>query len=452
MTMRSSEAPTGARFFREMVGTIVQRGRALRERSLARAPSDFETSIEKIGALCRSLISRRGEASGVALAREILDRYQALGEQERLGFFEVLAKQFGPAPDRVERASQAYASGHSDQSLRELIRAVEPPRQEVFRRLNQAPHGTSDLVSMRANLLAASNPALESVDDDLVHLLTSWFNRGFLVLERISWASPADLLERIIRYEAVHMIQGWDDLRRRLQPPDRRCYAFFHPSLVDEPLIFVEIALTREIPSSIQQILATDRETVAADEARTAVFYSISNCQAGLRGISFGNLLIKQVVEELKRDLPHLSTFVTLSPAPGFARWLKQLPRTIGVGALEGLDLAPLALLDVPQWHERADMVQQVRPLMLRLAASYYLHAKGTAGQPADPVARFHLGNGARLEHIHWPGDVSQNGLTVGAGLMVNYLYDLRTIEKNHEAYWNSGSIAASPAIERLLR
>ena len=242
----------------------------------------------------------------------------------RVEFFRLLARDFGPDQERLRTAWTAYDADPSPAHLRTLLRVVEPPRQELFRRLNLAPGGTAALVHMREDLLKHldGDAELACVDDDLVHLLYSWFNRGFLVLRRIDWSTPADILERIIRYEAVHQIQGWDDLRRRVQPSDRRCFGFFHPSLIDEPLIFVEVALTREIPGSIQKLLAEDREVLAPEQATTAVFYSISNCQEGLRGISFGNFLIKQVVEELSRDLPGLKTFVTLSPAPGFGPWL----------------------------------------------------------------------------------------------------------------------------------
>lgn len=248
------------------------------------------------------------------------------------------------------------------------------------------------------------------------------------------------------------MIQGWDDLRRRLQPPDRRCYAFFHPSLVDEPLIFVEVALAKEIPSSIQTILADDRQVISAEEATTAIFYSISNCQPGLRGISFGNFLIKQVVEDLSSDLPSLKTFVTLSPAPGFGSWLKRVAQNPHEADLEGIDTAAMARLDDPDWHRELAFAERLRPQLMGLAATYYLKAKTKNGQPLDPVARFHLGNGARLERLNWLGDTSPKGLQEAAGLMVNYLYDLNTIEANHEAYANQGAVAASPSVERQLR
>ena len=338
-------------------------------------------------------------------------------------------------------------------SLQTLFRTVEPPRQELFRRLNLAPGGTAALVAMREDLLkyGSDDDELKSVDNDFEHLLGSWFNRGFLVLRHIDWSTPADILERIIRYEAVHEIQGWDDLRRRVQPSDRRCFGFFHPSLVDEPLIFVEVALTQEIPASIQNLLAEDRTMLPAGQATTAVFYSISNCQLGLRGISFGNFLIKQVVEDLSRELPSLKTFVTLSPAPTFGAWLSRVMDNSAFAGIPDLDTTALAALRSPAWHQDAIQVERLRPLMLGLAAIYYLRAKSPSGKPVDPVARFHLGNGARLERLNWPADVSTKGLRESYGLMVNYLYDLRYIEANHEAFVNEGAIIASDAVHRDL-
>jgi malonyl-CoA decarboxylase len=447
------------RFFQDMLGSIAERGRQLIDRSPARdvAKSNrkgSERSSDTIEELSRALLSGRGEASGVALARQLLDRYTGLPVSDRIKFFQLLGRDFGPDQPALRAAWNEYDKNPSPKRLRELLRAVEPPRQELFRRLNLAPGGTSALVQMRLDLVehGGKAPELASVDDDLVHLLYSWFNRGFLMMQRISWSSPADILERIIRYEAVHMIQGWDDLRRRLQPPDRRCYAFFHPSLVDEPLIFVEVALAKEIPSSIQTILADDRQVIPAEEATTAIFYSISNCQPGLRGISFGNFLIKQVVEDLSRDLPSLKTFVTLSPAPGFGSWLKRVAQNPHEADLEGIDTAAMARLEDPDWHRELAFAERLRPQLMGLAATYYLKAKAKNGQPLDPVARFHLGNGARLERLNWLGDTSPKGLQEAAGLMVNYLYDLNTIEANHEAYANQGAVAASPSVERQLR
>jgi malonyl-CoA decarboxylase len=301
-----------------------------------------------------------------------------------------------------------------------------------------------DVLAHRADLAA--------VDDDFVHLFSSWFNRGFLVLRSIDWSTPAIVLEKIIRYEAVHEIRGWEDLRRRIDSPDRRCYAFFHPALVDEPLIFVEVALTREIPDAIAPILNPGRDVVATDKARTAVFYSISNCQRGLAGVSFGNFLIKQVVEEISREQPKLATFVTLSPVVGFADWLKRERAQESSAALTEADKIALAALDRPDWWLDAEAAEALRDPLMRAAAWYFLRARSPRGLPVDQVARFHLGNGARLERINWLADASDKAIAQGLGLMVNYLYDLGEIEKNHEAYAEGRTVVASNTVQRLLR
>src|SRR5215475_9229446 len=310
-------------FFGELLQTISERGRALlagdrRGEASARSESLVE--------LCEDLLSGRGEASGVALAREILARYSALTIGPRIAFFEALAQRFGIDAERMERAIDAWRAAPADASAADVHAASEPRRQELFRRLNLAPGGTEALVRMREQLMDSLDHRedLRAVDDDFVHLFSSWFNRGFLVLRRIDWSTPAVILEKIIRYEAVHEIRDWEDLRRRVDPPDRRCYAFFHPALVDEPLIFVEVALTREIPGAIAPILSDKRDPVEPERATTAVFYSITNCQRGLAGVTFGHFLIKQVVEEVSREVPRVSVFVTLSPAPNFAAWLKR--------------------------------------------------------------------------------------------------------------------------------
>jgi malonyl-CoA decarboxylase len=320
----------------------------------------------------------------------------------------------------------------------------------LFRRLNRAPGGTSALVALRADLLGLmkGHKDFATLDRDVVHLLSSWFNRGFLVLRRIDWQTPANILEQIIRYEAVHEIRDWDDLRRRIDPIDRRCYAFFHPALVDEPLIFVEVALTEQIPGAIAPLLAKDRQLVPVERARTAVFYSISNTQRGLGGISFGSFLIKQVVEELRRELPKLENFVTLSPVPGFMQWLKQTPDL----PVSDEERPLLDHLNSPGWAEESELTAQLRTVLEPLAAYYFLKAKTSKGRLIDSVARFHLGNGARLERIDWLGDLSPKGLRESAGIMVNYLYRLDDIEKNHEAYANQGEIAASSAVKKLLK
>jgi malonyl-CoA decarboxylase len=446
-------------FFQDMLGEIAERGRSLLERSavvpaISRVGWWNTAKSADIAELSHALLSGRGEASGVAIAKQVLDLYAGLSPEDRTAFFGLLARDFAPDPERVRAAWAEYDASQSPASLHALLRAVEPPRQELFRRLNLAPGGTRALVAMRQALLAEADNQQEfaSVADDLEHLFYSWFNRGFLMMQRIAWSTPADILERIIRYEAVHTIQGWDDLRRRVQPPDRRCYAFFHPSLIDEPLIFVEVALTREIPHSIQEVLADERETLPLERATTAVFYSISNCQPGLRGISFGNFLIKQVVEDLCRDIPSLKTFVTLSPVPGFGRWLGRVAENPDAAGLPGFDPSRLSALQRPSWHKDPEVAAELRPIVLGLAAAYFLRVKTGKGQPMDPVARFHLGNGARLERLNWLGDTSPKGLRESAGLMVNYLYDLGTIEAHHEAFANQGVVAASAPVQRQLR
>ncbi|MCC2098849.1 MAG: malonyl-CoA decarboxylase family protein, partial [Hyphomicrobiales bacterium] len=309
-------------FFADLLNSISDRGRQLL--GLADEPIDQKLLLSGLVELCDQLLSGRGEASGAALAREVLDRYELLDSDAQLLFFEALAEKFGPDPKKLAAATFAWTSNPGQETAADLHFAAESRRQELFRRLNRAPGGTATLVHMREMLLRVirSNPQLKTIDRDFSHLLSSWFNRGFLELRRIDWSSPALILEKIIRYEAVHEINGWDDLRRRIDPPDRRCYGFFHPALKDEPLIFVEVALTEDIPGAVQPLLAEKRNLLQPSNARTAVFYSISNCQDGLAGISFGNFLIKQVVEELRRELPKLDRFITLSPVPGFMAWL----------------------------------------------------------------------------------------------------------------------------------
>ena len=435
-------------FFNDLMQTLGDRGRSLigRQRDPARSQD-----LAEIG---EALLSRRGEASGVALARSLLDGYGSAPLATRLGFLTALADRFGPDTERVERAIADYQADRSARSLVALQEAAEPRRQELIRRLNLAPGGTAALVRMRAELLShlKARPDLREVDQDFGHLLSSWFNRGFLVMRPIDWTTPANILEKIIRYEAVHVIDGWQDLRNRLEPADRRCYAFFHPQLVDEPLIFVEVALTTGISRAIAPLLDPDRMPIRDLDATTAVFYSISNTQKGLAGVSFGHFLIKQVAEELKRDLPNLKTFVTLSPVPGFAAWLAaerslEHSRYFNAGTREAL-----AILDEPGWHLDPTKTEAVRAELLAVAASYFLRAKTPAGRPVDPVARFHLGNGARLEALDVLGDVSPKGLAQSHGLMVNYCYDLDEIERNHENHAEKGEVAASAPVRKLLR
>jgi malonyl-CoA decarboxylase len=440
-------------FFGELLQTISERGRALLAGDRRGAPA---ARSENLVELCEDLLSGRGEASGVARAREILGHYAELTTGPRIAFFEALAERFGTDPARLEQAISSWRANPSDLTAAEVHAASEPRRQELFRRLNLAPGGTVALVRMREQLmdfLGHRQKDLAAVDADFVHLFSSWFNRGFLVLRHIDWSTPAIVLEKIIRYEAVHEIRGWDDLRRRIDPPDRRCYAFFHPALVDDPLIFVEVAVEREIPGAIAPILASGRQQfVEPDKARIAVFYSISNCQRGLTGVSFGNFLIKQVVEEICRELPKLTTFVTLSPVSGFARWLAGELKDENSSAINAGDRITFELLERPHWWTDPEIFSQLEGPLMRAAAWYFLRARNRRGTPVDPVARFHLGNGARLERINWLADTSERAIEQAYGLMVNYQYDLDHIEKNHEAYAEGRTVVASGAVQRLLR
>lgn len=399
------------------------------------------TRPEQMEMLARALLSTRGEASGVALASDLLAMYAEALPTEKLAFFQILASRFGPDGEAVSRAFARYRA-EGDRALGALAVAVEAPRQELFRRLNLAPRGTAALVALRADLLAAMDShraTLGAVDADLCHLLLSWFNRGFLEMRAIGWSSPGSLLERVIRYEAVHDIHDWEELRRRLSPPDRRCYGFFHPSLPDEPLIFVEVALTGGLSPSIGAILAPERKVIVAEDANTAIFYSISNCQPGLKGISFGHFLIKQVAADIKRDLPNIETFATLSPLPGFRRWLEQT----------GEDAALLEAIGRADWQD-SEADGGLRDAVMARVVAYFTEAKTSAGKPVDSVARFHLGNGAQLERANWLADLSTKGVRQSAGVMVNYLYDLRRIEERHEAYTDHGTIATGEPFRRM--
>jgi malonyl-CoA decarboxylase len=437
-------------FLSDIFASIAERGRAA---IYGQAADTTPANPAEVTALARDLVSGRGEASALSRAREIFAAWERLPKPGKREVLVALAQDFGPDKKRLEAAIEAWRAAQTPEALQELHNAAEPKRQEVIRRLNLAPRGTDRLVRMREELFdhQKAAPVLHVLDQDFEHLFASWFNPGFLVLRRIDWTTPANVLAKIIRYEAVHEIQGWDDLRGRIEPEDRRLFAFFHPQMVDDPLIFVEVALTDYIPDAIEPLLADERDICPAQQATTAVFYSISNCQKGLRGVSFGNFLIKHVVEELRRELPKLSTFVTLSPVPGFAPWLAA-ERKAEAPLLVKEDLAALIALDKPGWQKDEKTRQQVQPALLSAAATYLLTARNAQGKPLDPVARFHLGNGARLERIDFLGDTSQKGLAQAHGLMVNYLYDLASIEKNHEAYAEKSQVVAASAVQKLLK
>jgi len=402
--------------------------------------------------LSHALMSERGEVSGARLAREALAAYRALDDSAARVFFDLLGREFSPDPRAVERCAQAYREDPSQANLIRLQQAVEPPRQELLRRLNMAPGGTGLLVDMHRRVLQdlGENPQWLGTEADLTHLLRSWFNRGFLKLRRIDWRTSALVLEKLIHYEAVHQIEGWSDLRRRLQA-DRRCYAFFHPALADEPLIFIEVALTRGMSARVQPLLDPDSPVLDLGAADCAMFYSITNCQQGLRGVSFGNFLIKQVVEDLGRELPRIKIFATLSPIPGLRTWLTNLPRTLDGHPAQAEIASLVAALETPRWFEDEALSKTLQQRLLPLAAHYLLEAKEEQ-EPLDPVARFHLLNGARMARLNWLADVSATGMRQSAGMMVNYVYRLDQVDGNHEAYARDRTVVASRRLEQRAR
>lgn len=443
-------------FLQELFSTITQRDALRRRRSGEPIAADHAHLVEA----CQALLESDGEASSITLASRALTIYSRLDDAEKRRFFERLATEFAADPLRIDSAYEDYREARDNASLQVLFDACEPRRQELLRRLNLASGGTHELVRMREDLLRVMGemPELNAINADFVHLFGSWFNRGFLVLKRIDWHTPAAILEKVIRYEAVHEIHDWNDLRRRLDARDRRCFAFFHPAIGDEPLIFVEVALHKGLPDQIQAILTGDGHAIdAPDAADTAAFYGISNCQTGLRGISFGNFLIKQVVQELKQELPQLRHFVTMSPVPGFRQWLEQRylenpDNTEQDEKVPGDIRETLEALETPDWHGDPEQAERLRAVIKPLAARYLVEEKNGRGLPLNPVARFHLGNGAELHRINWLGDVSDKGLKQAAGLMVNYLYALDDIERNHENYIAKGTVACSGEVRDLNR
>ncbi|MEM9683604.1 MAG: malonyl-CoA decarboxylase [Pseudomonadota bacterium] len=416
------------------------------------------------------LEGRGGEVSARGRAAALGKTYLGLDKKGRERFLRLLAGAFDVDRKEIDRAAQKLSEAASDDrpaAEAALRDSLEAPRIRLLTQFNALPQGVKFLVDLRAELMAYTrkDPTLRSLDHDLRRLLTSWFDIGFLELRRITWDSSATLLEKLIDYEAVHEIRGWEDLKNRLET-DRRCFAFFHPRMPNEPLIFVEVALVDGIADNVNVLLDESEPVVDPEKnADTAIFYSISNAQRGLAGISFGGFLIKRVVDLLARELPGLRTFSTLSPIPGFRRWLDgaldageplllpaEAKKLWDVTGIENDTDALRHVLALPNWHDVPEMAEALEEPLVRLCAHYLVNEKGRGDRARDPVAHFHLTNGARVERINWLGDNSDRGMQGAAGLMVNYLYELDRIEENHERYTGEGGITASSAVTRLLR
>lgn len=427
-------------YLQTVLSNVFERGRMFRAGDDAR----------NIEALCEAIFSEKGEVSGSKLAATVLSKYDALDASAKHSFFQYVTEHFAINPDAVVEAATDYKEDPSTANLVKLTKQGEPRHRELLRRLNQAPGATDRLVHMREDLLdlLKDEPQLANFDADFQHLFSSWFNRGFLVLSPIDWNTPAKILEKIIEYEAVHAINDWDDLRRRIQPSDRRCFAFFHPAMPEEPLIFVEVALTNGLPDSVTGLLAEARASIADDEIDTAVFYSISNCQKGLRGVSFGNFLIKQVVNDLAQEFPNLKNSVTLSPIPGFRKWLSS---EYGESELKSVQ-SVMRALENEETFFLDESNQALEKTFMVLLAKYFLDAKRDDGMPIDAVSRFHLGNGASLMRFNWMADISEKGLKQSAGMMVNYKYDLDTVEENHESFVREKKINTTREIKALAK
>ena len=428
------------RFLQSMLTALVNSPLRITGR-LGRTPADDEQDIESALA---AVMSAPGAVSSLIYAERFLGQVEALDADGLSALIRHIAATYDIDATALANAARHYGSEPDAGSLAQIATFAEPRWQELFRRLNGAENGTVRLVRLRERLQVIvnkdSDPAHSDaarIDAGLSALLRMWFNPGFLVLQPIDWSTPANILEKIIAYEAVHEITSWDALRARLAPEDRRCFAFFHPRMPEEPLIFVEVALTDDTPASIEDVLQIERQALSPDDASTAVFYSISNCQAGLAGISFGNFLIKRVAQELRLEHPALTTFVTLSPVPGLMRWLGR----------EAPDLAEQFAAD--DWPADADSLE---PAFTAAALRYFTRSDRPDGWPNDPVARFHLGNGAILEQINYGADKSPKGLAQSGGLMVNYRYDLDVVEANHEAFHETKSVLLSPALKTAMK
>ena len=417
-------------FFQNMISSIMKNGLSLtgfRSHNFGELHKDINKAAD-------SVMSSSGEVSSIVFAEHLLHLINDQTDEELLVFLNYLLTEYDIDTESLLENVQAYQSERNQDNLNLISSSSEPKWIELFRRLNAAPAGTHKLIKLREKikyLLTMGNLELESLDKGLLRLFKYWFNPSFLVLEKIDWSTPANVLEKIIEYEAVHEINSWDDLRARLAPSDRQCFAFFHPLIPEDPLIFVEVALTNKIPETIAEVIRIERDEIENDQINTAVFYSISNCQNGLSGISFGNFLIKKVAHKLRQEIDGLDNFLTLSPLPGLMRWLE--------------NNAPLA-------YERCKNKTIEDNDLIQKTIKYLTESNRNDGLPNDPVARFHLGNGAILKQININGDLSNKGLDQSNGIMVNYLYDLDTVERNHELFVQTKEVLLSNELKSFKK
>jgi len=409
-------------FFQNLLSSIMSRSR---QGGYFRS-KDFGILHEDINKALESVMSKSGEVSSLVYAEHLSHLIEGLDDEQFIDFFNVLKEKYDIDTDSLSKASKEYSQNNTQKNLEIISKASKPKWIELFKRLNTVSEGTLRLVRLRERIrsLKKDNPNLAFFDASLLDLFKHWFNPSFLVLQKIDWATPANILEKIIAYEAVHEINSWDDLRARLEPEDRRCFAFFHPLIPNEPLIFVEVALSNNMPESIKEVIKIDRSVTLDQDINTAIFYSISNCQEGLSGISFGNFLIKNVAHQLKQEIEGLNRFATLSPAPGFTNWLKE----------NSID----------------QNIQE--DILLKQALVYLIDSNRADGFPNDPVAKFHLGNGAIIERVNLNADLSVKGIEQSKGIMVNYLYDLEVLEQNHELFFKTKKVQLSSGIASLRK
>ena len=414
-------------FFQNILSSVMKSTKRLNRfglKSFGKLHNDINKAVE-------SVMTTSGEVSSMVYAEHLLNLIEEQDDKSLIKFLKTLLSNYDIDTKKLLKDVKIYSSEKNEQNLKKIRSSSEPKWIELFRRLNSTTNGTFRLVKLRERIRALKEPELKTFDSGLLNLFKYWFNPSFLVLEKIDWETPANILEKIIEYEAVHEINSWDDLRARLAPSDRQCFAFFHPLIPNDPLIFVEVALCLDIPKSIQEVIKIDREEIDVEDANTAIFYSISNCHNGLLGISFGNFLIKKVAKNLKRELPALNQFQTLSPLPSLMKWMEEY--------------APITF-------ERCSDKNCSDDELMKQSIRYLTESDRTDGMPNDPVARFHVGNGASLERINLHADPSEKGQLQSYGIMANYLYDLDVVEENHELFFKNKIVPISNQIKSLKK